>query len=70
MPMKLHVGDIIETKKPHPCGSKEWEICRIGMDFRIRCLGCQREVWLPRPKLEKSVKRILHQNTPPAQSGS
>lgn len=60
MPIKLYVGDIIETKKAHPCGNKEWEICRTGMDFRIRCLACGREVWLARPKLEKSLKRIVH----------
>lgn len=59
MPMKLEVGDRIEMKKTHPCGSKEWEIKRTGMDFRIRCLGCQREVWLSRPKLEKSIRRVL-----------
>ncbi|MEW9121401.1 MAG: DUF951 domain-containing protein [Thermotaleaceae bacterium] len=59
MPMDLRVGDIIEVKKGHPCGSKEFEITRTGMDFRIKCGGCGREVWIPRVKLEKRIKKIL-----------
>ena len=50
MPMKLALGDIVELKKPHPCGSKEFEITRVGMDFRIRCCGCGHEAWIPRVK--------------------
>jgi hypothetical protein len=46
-------------KKQHPCGSFEWEILRVGMDFRIRCLKCGRMVMLPRPKFEKSVKSLV-----------
>ena len=56
--MKLYLGDIIKTKKAHPCGGDEWEIMRVGMDFRIRCLGCGREVMVPRVKAEKNIKRI------------
>jgi len=59
MPMKLNVGDIVELKKQHPCGSKEWEILRAGMDFRIKCKGCGHQVMLPRPKLEKSIKKVI-----------
>ncbi len=59
MPLKLNVGDIVELKKIHPCGSKKWEIMRTGMDFRIQCLGCGHQVMIPRPKLEKSIKKIL-----------
>ena len=61
MPMKLNVGDIIETKKPHPCGGTQWEIMRTGADFRMRCLTCDHQSWIPRVKLEKSVKRIVKQ---------
>jgi len=57
--MKLNVGDIVELKKQHPCGSKEWEILRAGMDFRIKCKGCGHQVMLPRPKLEKSIKKVI-----------
>ncbi|MGI9951658.1 DUF951 domain-containing protein [Moorellaceae bacterium AZ2] len=57
--MKLHLGDIVEMRKTHPCGSNRWEILRTGMDFRLRCLGCGRLVLLSRAKLEKSIKKVL-----------
>jgi len=59
MPDKFNVGDIVEMRKPHPCGSKQWEVTRTGADFRIKCLGCLHQVMLPRPKFEKSVKKII-----------
>lgn len=59
MPMQLNVGDIVELRKQHPCGSKQWEITRVGADFKIRCLGCNHQVMIPRPKLEKSLKKVI-----------
>jgi len=56
--MDVRVGDKLIMKKNHPCGSNEFEVLRIGMDFRIRCLGCGREVMVPRVKVEKNIKRI------------
>lgn len=56
--MDINVGDIIKLKKEHPCGSKEWEVLRIGQDFRIKCLGCGHQLMLPRKSLEKSIKEI------------
>lgn len=56
--MDVRVGDKLIMKKNHPCGSNEFEVLRIGMDFRIRCLGCDREVMVPRVKAEKNIKRI------------
>ena len=58
MPMKLEVGDEIITKKSHPCGSNKFEITRVGMDFRIKCEKCEKEIWIPRVKLEKRIKEI------------
>jgi hypothetical protein len=55
---ELKMGQVIEMKKPHPCGSKEWEIIRLGADVKIRCLGCDRIVMLERVKLLKRIKRI------------
>ncbi len=46
-------------KKKHPCGSDEWEVLRTGMDFRIKCLKCGRQVWLARPAFEKAVKGLV-----------
>ncbi len=56
--MDVRVGDKLIMKKNHPCGSNEFAVLRIGMDFRIRCLGCGREVMAPRVKAEKNIKRI------------
>ncbi len=58
MPMILEVGDIVTLKKKHPCGSYEWEILRVGADFRIKCTGCDRQVWLKRRDLEKRIKKV------------
>ena len=57
--MDVRVGDKLIMKKNHPCGSNEFAVLRIGMDFRIRCLGCGREVMVPRVKAEKNIKRIF-----------
>ena len=56
--MDIHVNDILKMKKPHPCGSQEWLVLRVGMDFRIRCVGCGRKVMVPRLKCEKNIKRV------------
>lgn len=58
MPMKLNVGDIVVLKKNHPCGGNVFEIKRAGMDFRIRCETCGKEVWIERPELERRIKSI------------
>ena len=66
MPLAFEVGDIVKLKKSHNCGSHEWELLRVGMDFRMRCLGCNHEAWTPRTKLEKNfrgfVKRPSEEN--------
>ena len=46
--MKFNVGQVIKMKKPHPCGANEWEILRVGMDFRLKCKGCDHQVMVPR----------------------
>lgn len=58
MPFDISVGDTITTKKNHPCGSYDFEIMRVGMDFRIKCLGCGKQIWIERRKLEKRIKKI------------
>ncbi len=57
--MDLQLHDILELKKDHPCGSRQWEVLRIGMDIKLRCLGCSHELMAPRRKIEKSIKRII-----------
>ena len=58
MPLNLIVGDIITTKKNHPCGSYDFEIMRVGMDFRIKCVGCDKQIWIERRNLEKRIKKV------------
>lgn len=57
--MDIHVGDVLELKKQHPCGSRQWLVLRVGMDFKLRCAGCGHELMIPRAKAEKSIKKIL-----------
>ena len=52
------LGDIVTLKKPHPCGSHDWEILRVGMDFRLRCLGCGHQIMVARRVVEKSTKAL------------
>ncbi len=56
--MDIRINDKLTMKKQHPCGSYEWLVLRIGMDFKLRCTGCGHEVLLPRAKAEKNIKKI------------
>ena len=57
--MDIQVGDTLTMKKPHPCGSQEWLVLRVGMDFKLRCQGCGHEVMLPRSKAEKNIRKVF-----------
>ena len=54
---EYNIGDIVETKKQHPCGSKIWEVIRIGIDFKLKCTGCGHVIMLEREKALKSIKK-------------
>ncbi|MBR6253266.1 MAG: DUF951 domain-containing protein [Clostridia bacterium] len=54
----LKIGDIIEMKKQHPCGSKQWKIIRMGVDFKLECTGCGHIIILERPKALKLIKKV------------
>lgn len=54
----IHVGDVLELRKPHPCGEKHFKVIRTGSEVRIVCLGCGRDMVLDRLKLEKAVKTV------------
>lgn len=64
MPVKYNVGDIVKMRKPHPCGSDLWVITRVGMDFKIKCQGCEHLVMLPRTKFERMVKAVVSTSQP------
>ena len=55
--MDIRVGDRLLMKKKHPCGAETFTVLRVGMDFRLKCDGCGREVMVPRSKAEKSLKK-------------
>lgn len=57
--MEFNVGQVIKMKKPHPCGANEWEVLRVGMDFRLKCKGCDHQVMVPRKLVEKNFKGFI-----------
>ena len=56
--MDLHLNDRVELKKQHPCGSREWEVLRVGADFRLKCLGCGHQIMIARKLVEKNTREI------------
>ncbi|ATD56128.1 DUF951 domain-containing protein [Clostridium chauvoei] len=56
----FELGDIVEMKKQHPCGSKSFEVIRLGADIKIKCTGCGRIIMLPRSKFQKDAKKIVN----------
>ncbi len=68
--LKILLGDVVRTRKMHPCGSDRWEVVRLGADIGIRCLGCGRRVLMPRVKLERRIKEFVRRGpagqAPPA----
>ena len=56
--MVYEVGDIVRLKKQHPCGSSEWEIRRVGADFRLKCTGCGHQIMVTRKLVEKNTREL------------
>lgn len=63
--MDIRIGDVLEMKKPHPRGCKQFLVTRAGMDFKIQCQKCGHLIEIPRLKAEKNIKRVLREE--PAQ---
>lgn len=61
--MEVRVNDILVMKKNHPCGGNRMLVLRSGMDFRLRCQLCGREVMVPRVKIEKNIKKIIREES-------
>ncbi len=59
--MDVQIGDVLQMKKAHPCGGTEFLVLRVGMDFKIKCVKCGRQVMLPRGKVEKNIKKITRE---------
>ncbi len=62
--MDIRLHDTLVMKKPHPCGEKRWLVLRTGADFRLRCLGCGREIMIPRLQAERRVRSVLRPENP------
>lgn len=58
-PLQVVIGDVVRLRKPHPCGSHDWTVVRLGADIGLRCHGCGRRVLLPRRDLEKRLKTFV-----------
>lgn len=56
--LQYEVGDVVRLKKSHPCGSSEWEILRVGADFRLKCMGCGHQIMVARKLVEKNTKEL------------
>lgn len=56
--MDIKVGNVVRLKKKHPCGSSEWEVLRVGADFRLKCMGCGHQIMIARRLVEKNVREI------------
>ncbi len=60
--MEYNLGDIVKTKKMHPCGNNLWKIVRIGVDFKLKCLKCNHIIVLPREKALKAITKKIEEN--------
>lgn len=56
---RIYLGDIVQLRKPHPCGSYQWQVVRVGVDIGLVCQTCQRKVLLPRGQFNKRLKKII-----------
>jgi hypothetical protein len=61
--LKLVLGDVVRTRKAHPCGGDQWEIVRLGADIGLRCLRCDRKVLMPRSKLERRIREFVRRGS-------
>ena len=57
--MDIRIGDVLRLKKGHPCGGNEWEVHRVGMDFRLQCRQCGRMIMVPRKQAEKNLRLLV-----------
>ena len=64
--LQYEVGDIVRLKKPHPCGSSEWQILRVGADFRLKCRGCGHMRMVPRKMVERNTRGLEKAGGDPA----
>ena len=59
MVLEIRLGDVLRLKKPHPCGSCEWRVVRLGADIGLKCTGCQHRILIPRGNLERRIRGFV-----------
>ena len=62
---ELLLGDLVQMRKTHPCGSDKWTVIRVGADIKIRCSGCGRIVMMDRADFTKRMKKVLAHSAEP-----
>ena len=65
--IRMKVGDVLELKKPHPCGERKFRVMRVGSEVRIVCIGCGRDMVLERIKLEKAIRKLISAEESPSE---
>jgi hypothetical protein len=63
-PIDIQIGDVVQMRKPHPCGGDTWRVVRVGAEIGMRCMTCDRKVLLPRATFERRVKRFVERGGP------
>jgi hypothetical protein len=61
---EIEMGDVVRLRKPHPCGSTDWVVVRVGADIGLKCLGCGRRLLLSRRDVAKRMKRYVNKEEP------
>lgn len=64
-PLSLRRGDVLRLRKPHPCGSTDFEVVRLGADIGLRCQRCGRRILLPRSLLERRIRTWVSRSPEP-----
>lgn len=65
-PIDIYLGDVVQTRKGHPCGGDTWRVVRLGAEIGMRCLTCNRKVLLPRATFERRIKKFVERGAPGA----
>ena len=64
-PLELRIGDVVRLRKPHPCGSHDWNVVRLGADIGLRCHGCNHRILVPRRTVERRLKAFVSRGPEP-----
>jgi hypothetical protein len=69
-PLELRIGDVVRLRKPHPCGSHDWTVVRLGADIGLRCHGCDHRILVPRRTVERRLKTFVSRGPEPGEAAA